>query len=62
MEEDRIELIKGNVWEYANLGSSTLLVQDEVLVLTHNPLSVTNIFYKVVRKHQNKVRRVQCRA
>lgn len=30
MEEDRIEFIKGNVWEYANLGSSTLLVQDQV--------------------------------
>ena len=30
MEEDRVELIKSNVWEYANLASATLLVQDEV--------------------------------
>ncbi|OBZ80872.1 Cell division control protein 15, partial [Choanephora cucurbitarum] len=29
MEEDRVELIKSNVWEYANLASATLLVQDE---------------------------------
>ncbi|KAI8378949.1 hypothetical protein BD560DRAFT_324662 [Blakeslea trispora] len=31
MEEDRVELIKSNVWEYANLTSATLLVQDEEL-------------------------------
>lgn len=30
MEEDRVEFIKGNVWEYANLASAKLLIQDEV--------------------------------
>ncbi|GAN00860.1 conserved hypothetical protein [Mucor ambiguus] len=30
MEEDRVEFLKNNVWEYANLASATLLVQDEV--------------------------------
>ncbi|KAG1145800.1 hypothetical protein G6F37_005275 [Rhizopus arrhizus] len=29
MEEDRVEFIKGNVWEYANLASAKLLIQDE---------------------------------
>ncbi|RCH87200.1 hypothetical protein CU097_009733, partial [Rhizopus azygosporus] len=29
MEEDRVELIKYNVWEYANLASARLLIQDE---------------------------------
>jgi hypothetical protein len=31
MEEDRIEFLKNNVWEYANMASATLLIQDEVL-------------------------------
>jgi hypothetical protein len=30
MEEDRVEYLKSNVWEYANLASASLLVQDEV--------------------------------
>lgn len=29
MEEDRVEFIKYNVWEYANLSSARLLIQDE---------------------------------
>ncbi|CEG63856.1 hypothetical protein RMATCC62417_00932 [Rhizopus microsporus] len=29
MEEDRVELIKYNIWEYANLASARLLIQDE---------------------------------
>ncbi|KAI9483130.1 MAG: hypothetical protein EXX96DRAFT_479457 [Benjaminiella poitrasii] len=31
MEEDRVEFLKSNVWEYANLTSATLLIQDEQL-------------------------------
>lgn len=31
MEEDRVEFLKNNVWEYANMASATLLIQDEVL-------------------------------
>lgn len=31
MEEDRIEFLKNNLWEYANMASATLLIQDEVL-------------------------------
>lgn len=30
MEEDRIEFLKSNVWEYANLASARLLIEDEV--------------------------------
>ncbi|KAG2204354.1 hypothetical protein INT47_009396 [Mucor saturninus] len=29
MEEDRIEFLKSNVWEYANLASARLLIEDE---------------------------------
>lgn len=30
MEEDRIEFLKSNVWEYANIASTRLLIEDEV--------------------------------
>jgi hypothetical protein len=30
VEEDRVELLKSNVWEYANLASARLLIEDEV--------------------------------
>lgn len=30
MEEDRIEFLKSNVWEYANIASARLLIEDEV--------------------------------
>jgi hypothetical protein len=35
MEEDRVEFLKSNVWEYANLASASLLVQDEVKTREH---------------------------
>lgn len=31
MEEDRIEFLKSNVWEYANIASARLLIEDEVM-------------------------------
>lgn len=34
MEEDRVEFLKSNVWEYANLASARLLIEDEVKTIS----------------------------
>lgn len=42
MEEDRVELIKYNVWEYANLASARLLIQDEVIIFRAYHVYITH--------------------
>ena len=43
MEEDRIELLKSNVWGYANLASERLLIEDEWCETIRKSLETCNV-------------------
>ncbi|KAG1059520.1 hypothetical protein G6F42_028286 [Rhizopus arrhizus] len=49
MEEDRVEFLKNNVWEYANLASATLLVQDECCENIRKQLEVCHVEQEIER-------------
>lgn len=60
MEEDRVELIKYNIWEYANLASARLLIQDEVIIFKVHHVYIIHPFLssckwcEVIRKQLEK--------
>lgn len=49
MEEDRVEFIKANMWEYANLASARLLVEDEWCETIRQKLEVCNVEDEIER-------------
>ncbi|KAI7903980.1 uncharacterized protein BX663DRAFT_505978 [Cokeromyces recurvatus] len=49
MEEDRVEFLKSNIWEYANLTSATLLVQDEWCENIRKQLEQCNVDIEIER-------------
>lgn len=43
MEEDRVEFLKSNMWEYANLASTRLLIEDEWCEVIRKKLEDCNV-------------------